>query len=832
MASNIDEWLLKTQQWLNRTYGADSRFDKVPEDGITRAATVYGLLHALQIELGIEQTADAFGPGTQSRFVARWPGGIRQQADGATGESNVYAIIQGALWCKGYGAYESDDITRHFYGPTGKAIRALKVDMGIGGDSTVTMEIMMALLSMQQFKLIAGSGGKQVIREVQQQINEQYRSYTGIIPTDGLYGREMNTALIQVLQALEGFTPDEATGNFGNGTRSRLKTINASTAGANPKWVWLASAALVCNGYGSVVYSTWNTVISGAIDEFQNEYALPVSQSVDAYTWMSLLTSCGNPNRPAKACDTRFEITDEFAEQLKADGYEIVGRYLTEPGQESLNPADYFKAIRPGELERIVKHGLKYFPIFQEYSTKLTHFTPENGKRHAREAVKAAQRLGIPQTVIYFAVDYDATDPEVTAAIMPYFKAVHENMLGGYKVGIYASRNICARVCEAGYAVSSFVSDMSTGFSGNLGFPIPTNWNYDQFTEISGYHGKWDLDRVAYSGRVSAVASVLGSGSESPLIGDTIDKSTNYSGMNLISLIWHLEKRFDDLRAEGKVGKDIVASGGAGSQVTFVDVPTYRAVLNYMAKYYLRDGNYRGVVKWSVSAESYRDSDAKVLEQDYWAKQIIAELDSYLAEGREEFSDISGGRVDLAHLAATCLGYFNGVLIPDRWAGWAGDLATGAKNVQLICQLNPTANTDTVARALIGAKDDWYTVEPLASMHLDGVHNECNYSDMCSDGDAVYLTGKLKAATPTTHLLSDTMLVYYNNRSELANRFKQMAWSMNATSKAAAEQAFYATLSGTGDATWIDSAIFDQLGGSVDETYLRAASCALAEFIF
>ena len=508
MASNIDEWLLKTQQWLNRTYGADSRFDKVPEDGITRAATVYGLLHALQIELGIEQTADAFGPGTQSRFVTRWPGGIRQQADGVTEESNVYAIIQGALWCKGYGAYESDDITRHFYGPTGKAIRALKVDMGIGGDSTVTMEIMMALLSMQQFKLIAGSGGKQVIREVQQQINEQYRSYTGIIPTDGLYGREMNTALIQVLQALEGFTPDEATGNFGNGTRSRLKTINASTAGANPKWVWLASAALVCNGYGSVVYSTWNTVISGTIDEFQNEYALPVSQSVDAYTWMSLLTSCGNPNRPAKACDTRFEITDEFAEQLKADGYEIVGRYLTEPGQESLNPADYFKAIRPGELERIVKHGLKYFPIFQEYSTKLTHFTPEAGKRHAQEAVKAAQRLGVPPTVIYFAVDMDVYEYQVEDVIVPYFKAIQDNLSDGYGVGIYASRNTCSIVSEHGYSISSFVSDMSTGFSGNLGFPIPANWNYDQFAEISGYHDKWDLDRVAYSGRVSACGYV------------------------------------------------------------------------------------------------------------------------------------------------------------------------------------------------------------------------------------------------------------------------------------------------------------------------------------
>ena len=41
-----------------------------------------------------------------------------------------------------------------------------------------------------------------------------------------------------------------------------------------------------------------------------------------------------------------------------------------------------------------------------------------------------------------------------------------------------------------GHAISSFVSDMSYGFSGNLGYPITTNWNYDQFTEISGYGGR------------------------------------------------------------------------------------------------------------------------------------------------------------------------------------------------------------------------------------------------------------------------------------------------------------------------------------------------------
>ena len=90
----------------------------------------------------------------------------------------------------------------------------------------------------------------------------------------------------------------------------------------------------------------------------------------------------------------------------------------------------------------------------------------------------------------------------MTSNILPYFRAVCSSLGGGYGVGIYASRNICSRVIGAGCASNAFVSDMSTGFSGNLGFPIPDGWVYDQFTEIDDYKGRgWDLDRVAYSGR-------------------------------------------------------------------------------------------------------------------------------------------------------------------------------------------------------------------------------------------------------------------------------------------------------------------------------------------
>ena len=110
----MDVMVQKTQQWLNITYGDDSRFNRVDEDGNTGWETINGLIRALQIELGITATADSFGPTTVSKFNQRFPNGIFEQDSAATEESNVYAIIQGALWCKGYSTGASR-ITNHFY---------------------------------------------------------------------------------------------------------------------------------------------------------------------------------------------------------------------------------------------------------------------------------------------------------------------------------------------------------------------------------------------------------------------------------------------------------------------------------------------------------------------------------------------------------------------------------------------------------------------------------------------------------------------------------------------------------------------------------------------
>ena len=184
------------------------------------------------------------------------------------------------------------------------------------------------------------------------------------------------------------------------------------------------------------------------------------------------------------------------------------------------------------------------------------------------------------------------------------------------------------------------------------------------------------------------------------------DTSIDYNKLAPIDLIWHLEKRFEELRADSKVGEDYVAgSHGAGRRIA---VPTWRCILNYLAKAYLRDGGSGSAVNWSVSAESFRSADASVLEKDAVGKKIIAALNRYIDNTwRQSMTDKTGESVDLAHLAATTLGYTNWNVIPDAWTGWAGDLATAMENIQKTLEWNPGANLDQVATALVGQGNDY-----------------------------------------------------------------------------------------------------------------------------
>lgn len=501
-ARSVDTMLLKSQQWLNENFSSNSAFGSVPEDGTSRRATVNGCIRALQIRLGIVNTADNFGQGTESLFKSTYKNGIVQQEYPSTEEDKVYGIIQCALWTKGYST-GSSSITKHFYDGTGNAVKALKRDLGISSDSsTVTLNVMKFLLSMKQSKKV--SGGIDDIRTIQQRLNNRYEPYIGLIPTDGSMTRETSKALIIALQITEDIDPSLATGNFGKTTKERLPvlpdTINSLSSEKKNEFVDLIRYSLCANGIQvSLDTSEWNTEVSDAIGEFQQLMKLPYNKKADVNTWMSLFLSSGNPDRSSVASDTRFEMTSARIEYLKENGISIVGRYLTGDS----------KSLRPGEAQRLLNAGIRFFPIFQEtyYSDNVTKYNYNLGVSDARKAISKARQYGIPAgNIIYFAIDFDPTQDQIDTYVVPYFQAIKEN-IGEYCVGVYGTRNVCWNLINI--AKASFVSDMSTGYSGNKGFKMPRNWNFDQFSEIKGIGTtKWDLDKTAYSGLYPPVTSL------------------------------------------------------------------------------------------------------------------------------------------------------------------------------------------------------------------------------------------------------------------------------------------------------------------------------------
>lgn len=535
-----DDMVYLTQRWLNQEYGHVAGFGSVPENGKTGWDTVYGLTRALQIELGITSLANNFGPTTQ-RLYGQNP---LQRQDGVT--NRKFAILQGALWCKGYcpgyNLYEAADGTIVFNGvfdaDVEEAVIELKTDAGfINPNGVVTVNVMKALMTMDTFKLLSSYGGTAAVREMQQKLNRKYEAYTGITPCDGVYGRNTNKALIYALQAEEGLPTSVANGNFGNTTKlccPEIPYIRNSTAarrypGTSSGSYYSASQiasitellqfALLVNGFDvGEIDGVFGPATQQALRAFQKKMSIPQTGKADKTTWLSLFVSCGDTSRSAKAADCATILTAAKAKTLYDNGYRYIGRYLTGTYNGGIS-----KAITRAEAQIIFDAGLNFFPIYQTSANSNSYFTSAQGTKDAKAAITAAASLGIPaNTIIYFAVDYDCLDYQITSNVIPYFKSVHEVMSNSiYRTGIYGTRNACTRVSEKGYACSSFVGDMSTGFSGNLGFSMPDNWAFDQFytTSIGSGSGYLEIDKDGFSGRDYGV-SFLNEVNESEIIPD------------------------------------------------------------------------------------------------------------------------------------------------------------------------------------------------------------------------------------------------------------------------------------------------------------------------
>ncbi|MEA5454040.1 DUF1906 domain-containing protein [Sinomonas sp. JGH33] len=490
-----DEMVLRAQRWIN-SYKVNG-IPIVPEDGQTSWSVMYALTRILQYELRIVTLSDNFGPTTLSELSRQYP-----VIDETCRVAAIVKVVQAGLYCKGY---NGGDINGSFDSRTSAGAASMKANMGLLGlwpGGGITPKTMKALLTMDAYVLTGR--GTETVQSVQRWLNSRYMNRRNffVIPCDGNFSRDVQKALMLAIQFELGMADDIANGIFGPGTKSGLRShiLGIGTTGI---WVQLFTAAMIFNRRPGVTFTpTYTAQLRDQVLAFQSFAILPRTGQADFQTWASLLVSTGDDTRRGVAFDCITTVTPERAKTLYAQGYRITGRYLCNGTAGTFN-----KMIEPTELATIATSGMSCFPIFQTWGGSASYFNANQGYSDGLSAVTWARHHGFKSgTRIYFAVDFDALDYQVTANVIPHFEAIGRALQiygSEYKVGIYGPRNVCTRVSEAGHTSASFVSDMSIGFSGNLGYPLPPDWAFDQISTVTlgTGSGQIEIDNNIVSGR-------------------------------------------------------------------------------------------------------------------------------------------------------------------------------------------------------------------------------------------------------------------------------------------------------------------------------------------
>ncbi|MFB6707675.1 glycoside hydrolase domain-containing protein [Streptomyces sp. NPDC056333] len=560
-----DEMVRLAQRFVNTTYnnGATLGISKLDENGVTGWPTMYALTRALQYEMGITALSDSFGPTTLSTIGAKYG-----KLDETTIPSaNFCRIIQSALYCKGYDGGEIDGT---YNSRVQAAVEKLNQNMGLGvtyPGSSLWPKVVKGLFNMDAYVTV--NNGSDAIRSIQQWLNGRYilRKDFYVIPCDGHHSRDVAKSMLFAIQYELGMADGTANGVFGPGTQSGLKshTVSLGTTGT---WAQLFTAAMILNKR-SVSFGDFTAEVKSGVESFQSFIKLSVTGQGDFQTWASLLVSYGDQSRKGTACDGVTMVTPPRAQALKDAGYKYIGRYLFNPSSTSLPE----KQIQPGELATIKEYGLRCFPIFQTWSRSADYFSYNQGTNDAFRAIEWAQYHGFKAgTIIYFAVDYDAMDGEVTDYVIPHFRGVMRTVgeNSNYGVGVYGPRNVCQRVADAGYAAASFVSDMSSGFSGNLGYPMPTNWAFDQIATVTvgSGSGAIEIDNNIASGRDTGQGD-FDAGSYTDGLDVDLDKAT-YQDMMLTDVQNYLTSiGVPETGGDGWTDSDWATLGGISTTKAF-----------------------------------------------------------------------------------------------------------------------------------------------------------------------------------------------------------------------------------------------------------------------
>lgn len=537
----MNDHVLESQAWLNANYGSRAGWVTLDEDGITGLQTIHGVQMALQAELGISPLAPGFGDAARSEFRAQIG-----RIDGDTTAARLLMILSCALWCKG-----SPGLPSSFYHPgagdpdpafelMSGSVADLRVALGLGApDPHVDVKLMAWLLSMETYRLI--SGGTAPVQAVQRWLNSAYLDEPALdlVATHGLFTGTMQRAMMIATQIEIGIPSDEANGTFGPQTRGRLRGDYRDENGdlapvyRGPYFNHMFQAWLTVNGYPLVVDGGIGPGTRRAAAEFREFMALTDVGDMSPSTWMALMVSCGDPDLDVTGFDHALQLATADYEDARGQGYRVVGRYLSGVTHRDGVPYDKFLGI--DEISALKAKSFGLLPIYQVMENDVSYMSYDNGYRLGDLATQRAQVVGLPEnSVVYFAVDFDAHSATITGPVMDHFRGINDavsSVSATYpmRVGIYGGRNVCDLVVKDGLAAASFVAGAAYAWVANRGHQMPRSWHYNQIraTWITLAGTSRNVDKVVVSSAADPVDARLIDGP--PPEADGRESATGYS---------------------------------------------------------------------------------------------------------------------------------------------------------------------------------------------------------------------------------------------------------------------------------------------------------------
>jgi glycoside hydrolase-like protein len=177
----------------------------------------------------------------------------------------------------------------------------------------------------------------------------------------------------------------------------------------------------------------------------------------------------------ARGIDLPTDARDVSLE-LKESRLDFVARYYRDP-------ASRWPALSAGEARAVSSAGMDLVAVWESHSHRPDYFSYASGYYDALAAYRQAKAIGQPSgSAIYFAVDYNAQEPDVRGPVDQYFRGIAAGLAaaGGpardYRVGVYGSGAVCDYLKRTRLAEYAWLSN-STAWTGYDDF---TDWNIRQ----------------------------------------------------------------------------------------------------------------------------------------------------------------------------------------------------------------------------------------------------------------------------------------------------------------------------------------------------------------